>query len=91
MYEKLTLKYAIEIAEPPTWALGFVPVFLGMVLSIALTGHFSPFIFYLLLLIELFMHISVNTFNDYSDFLSGIDTKENCPQPTGSCAGLPQY
>lgn len=81
MYEKLTIKYIIDIAEPPTWALGIVPVILGTVLSFALTGQFSPVLFYLLLLIEFLMHISVNTFNDYSDFLSGIDTKESCPNP----------
>lgn len=81
MYEKLTLKYIIDIAEPPTWILGFVPVLLGTVLSIALTGNFSPLLFYLLLIIEFLMHISVNTFNDYSDFLSGIDNKDTCPEP----------
>ena len=82
MYEKLTIKKAIALATPHTWPLGITPVILGSVLSIVLTDQFSPLLFYLLIVISILMQSSVNSFNDYYDFITGTDTVENSDDPT---------
>jgi 1,4-dihydroxy-2-naphthoate octaprenyltransferase len=56
-------------------------MFLGMLLALDFTGSFSPLLSGVLLLIVILMQSAANTFNDYYDFIRGLDTKENSDEP----------
>lgn len=76
-YEKFTLKMAIELAAPHTWAAAVMPVLGGAAFAYASTGVVLPFMSILLLIICVLMQSSVNAFNDYFDFVKGLDTKDD--------------
>jgi 1,4-dihydroxy-2-naphthoate octaprenyltransferase len=50
---------------------------LGTLLSAALAGRFDPLVFCPLLCAAVLLQSSVNTLNDYYDFVKGTDLKEN--------------
>lgn len=81
-YKKLTMKAVIELAAPHTWPASTIPVCLAMVLSVSFVGHFSPYLFFSVLLTSIFLQCAVNTLNDYADFVKGTDTLENSDDPT---------
>ncbi|MDR3294425.1 MAG: prenyltransferase [Clostridiales Family XIII bacterium] len=78
----LSFKAIIELAAPHTWGASIVPVVLAAAFSLALHGRFAPLLFYSLLLTSIFLQCAVNTFNDYADFVKGVDTPENSDDPT---------
>lgn len=80
-YNRMNFKAAIELAAPHTWAASIMPVILGSVLSMALAGALSIWLFYSLLLTSVFLQCAVNTFNDYTDFVKGTDNEENSEDP----------
>ncbi|MDR0850976.1 MAG: prenyltransferase [Clostridiales Family XIII bacterium] len=81
-YQHLTIKHALGLAAPHTWVASVFPVLLGTALSFALTGQFSVLIFLLLLAASVLLQSSVNTINDYYDFVKGTDNLENSDDPS---------
>ncbi|MDR1573279.1 MAG: prenyltransferase [Clostridiales Family XIII bacterium] len=80
-YKRMTLKNAVGLAAPHTWTASVFPVLLGTLLSAVLTGQFKAPVFWLLLCAAVLLQSSVNTFNDYYDFVKGTDLKENSDEP----------
>ena len=80
-FESLKLKYIIGLAAPHTWPASVIPVFLGAALSYVLAGRWDPALFGCLLIISILMQSSVNTLNDYCDYLKKNDTLENSDDP----------
>jgi 1,4-dihydroxy-2-naphthoate octaprenyltransferase len=73
---------ALRLAAPHTWPpASLAPMILGMLLALDFTGRFSPVLSLVLLLISVFMQSAANTFNDYFDFVKGLDNKENSDEP----------
>lgn len=81
-YQPLTAKHAVGFAAPHTWVASVSPVILGAALSVHLEGAFSPIMFLVLLAASVLMQSSVNTLNDYYDFVKGIDLAENSDDPS---------
>lgn len=77
----MNIRHALGLACPPTWAASVFPVLLGAALAWALAGEFSWLVFLLLLAASILLQSSVNTINDYYDFLKGNDQKENSDDP----------
>ncbi len=77
---RLSLRMALRLAAPQTWSASVTPALwagaaarergaVPLPLLLCLTG------------VCVLMQSAVNTLNDYSDFLSGTDTADNCPDP----------
>ncbi len=81
-YNKLTFKAALELTAPHSWPASIVPVLLGAVLSCSFERAFSPPLFLAVLAISVLLQSSVNTINDYVDFMKGTDTEENSDDPS---------
>jgi len=81
-YKRLTLRSVIELAAPLTWSASVMPVLLATALAIAKTGSLNILLFFSLLATSVCLQCAVNTLNDYSDFMSGVDNRENCIDPT---------
>ncbi|MDR2133411.1 MAG: prenyltransferase [Clostridiales Family XIII bacterium] len=77
----MTFKNAAGLAAPHTWAASVFPVLLGSLLSVALAGRFDALVFLPLLGAAVLLQASVNTLNDYYDFVKGVDLKENSDEP----------
>lgn len=78
----MTIKNIIGLAAPHTWIASITPVLLGGVLSYALTETFPIIIFLMVLIASILLQASVNTINDYYDFIRGTDKKENSDDPS---------
>ena len=81
-FQKLTVKMAIELAAPHTWPASVMPVLIGISLSVALGASPSWVTCLILLAICVLMQSSVNTFNDYFDYVKGLDSTEDNLDPT---------
>lgn len=81
-YVRLTARNALGFAAPHTWVASISPVLLGSLLSYSLAGEFSFLLFAVLLAAAILMQASVNTLNDYRDFVTGTDTPENSDDPS---------
>ncbi len=68
---------ALQLAAPHTWPASIMPVLVATGLSAATAGRFSPAMAVLLLVICILMQSSVNTFNDYFDFVKGADSADD--------------
>jgi 1,4-dihydroxy-2-naphthoate octaprenyltransferase len=77
----MTFKNAVGLAAPHTWAASVFPVLLGSLLSVALAGRFDPLVFPPLIGAAVLLQASVNTLNDYHDFIRGVDLRENSDEP----------
>ncbi len=73
IYTPLTLEMAIDLAAPHTWPAAIIPAFLGLALS-SFHGPISISISLTILIIVVLMQSSVNTFNDYFDYIKGTDS-----------------
>ena len=73
LYNRITLKNAIGLAAPHTWVASVFPVLAGTALSVVLAGVFSLPVFLLTLAGVILLQSSVNTINDYYDFIKGND------------------
>ncbi|MDR0817771.1 MAG: prenyltransferase [Clostridiales Family XIII bacterium] len=80
-YERLTAKNMVNLAAPHTWVASILPVLLGTELSIAEYHTFYPVLFILMLAASVLLQSSVNTLNDYHDFIKGTDRIENSDDP----------
>lgn len=81
-WRKLSVRAVVELAAPQTWSASILPVVLAAALAIAMEGMFSFPIFFSILATSILLQCAVNTLNDYSDFMTGVDTKENSTDPT---------
>jgi len=81
-YKRLTLRSIVELAAPMTWSASVMPVLLAAALTITWTGNLNVPLFFSLLATSVCLQCAVNTLNDYSDFISGVDSRENCSDPT---------
>jgi 1,4-dihydroxy-2-naphthoate octaprenyltransferase len=80
-FDRLGFTAALELAAPHTWGASVVPVVAASAISLTLYGTFSLPLFFSLLLTVICLQSAVNTLNDLSDYLSGIDRPENCDDP----------
>lgn len=78
----LSPKLAVQLAAPHTWPASIMPVLIATGLSAATVGWLSPLMAVLLLVICILMQSSVNTFNDYFDFVKGTDSAEDNVEAT---------
>ncbi len=81
-YGRFTAKMAIDIAAPHTWPASILPVAIAVCLAIATGYVVSASLTIVLLAICILMQSSVNTFNDYYDYVKGTDSSEDDVDPT---------
>ncbi|MDR3364031.1 MAG: prenyltransferase [Clostridiales Family XIII bacterium] len=81
-WQRLTPRSVVELAAPQTWGASVMPVMLAGALTIAQTGRLPVLLFFSLLATSVCLQCAVNTLNDYSDFMAGVDRRENCGDPT---------
>ncbi len=76
-YQRFTVKMALQLAAPHTWPAAILPCLVALAAAIG-TGHrVSAIMALALLLICILMQASVNTFNDYYDFVKGADSTDD--------------
>lgn len=76
-YSPLTPRLMVQLAAPHTWPAAILPVLIAVGCTVATRGAFSPLMALVLLVICILMQSSVNTFNDYFDFVKGTDSAED--------------
>lgn len=76
-YEPFRPRHAIQLAAPHTWAASVMPVLLGCAFAYHEQGFLDASLALILLVICVLMQSSVNTFNDYFDFIKGTDTEQD--------------
>lgn len=81
-YAKLTATMAVQLAAPHTWPAAILPVMLAVAVCVVWTHLLSVTLAFSLLIICVLMQASVNTLNDYYDFVKGADSIENQQDPT---------
>lgn len=75
-FAPLTIPLALNLAAPQTWPAAVLPCLVSAALATTVTAvHFS--IVLVLLAICILMQASVNTFNDYYDYVKGSDSAED--------------
>lgn len=80
-YSSLTPKLMIQLAAPHTWPAAIMPCFFAYAAA-AVTTTVSITTTIVLLCICILMQASVNTFNDYYDYVKGADSKDDGVDPT---------
>lgn len=80
-YSSLTPKLMIQLAAPHTWPAAIMPCFFAYAAA-AVTTTVSIITTIVLLCICILMQASVNTFNDYYDYVKGADSKDDGVDPT---------
>ncbi|WP_139653806.1 prenyltransferase [Raoultibacter phocaeensis] len=73
---------ALQLAAPHTWPAAILPVLFAVSLAAVTVGSLSVTLALALLVICVLMQASVNTLNDYYDFVKGADSIENQLDPT---------
>lgn len=81
-YGRFTVKMALDIAAPHTWPAAILTVAVATSLAIATGYQVSATLAIVLLAICILMQSSVNTFNDYYDYVKGTDSSEDDVDPT---------
>ena len=72
-YEKFTLRMAVQLAAPHTWPAAILPCLVAVCAAGVFSDGVSVSMACVLLAICILMQASVNTFNDYYDFVKGTD------------------
>lgn len=76
-YKPMTLKLAWNLAAPRSWVASTIPAIFG-ILFCRVTGlPLSVWMYLPLFLACVLLQSSVNTLNDYMDFIKGTDTEED--------------
>lgn len=75
-FERFTPKMAVQLAAPHTWPAAIMPTFIAIAAAAA-AGPISISMACTLLVICVLMQSSVNTFNDYYDFVKGADNVDD--------------
>lgn len=73
---------AWQLAAPHTWPAAILPALIAIVSGGVITGELSVTMAIALLLISVLMQSAVNTFNDYFDYVKGVDSAEDNVDPT---------
>lgn len=81
-YGRFTAQMALDIAASHTWPAAILPVAVATSLAIATGYQVSATLAVVLLAICILMQSSVNTFNDYYDYVKGTDSSEDDVDPT---------
>lgn len=81
-YNRFTAKMAFDLAAPHTWPASIAPVAIAASLAIATGFPISATLTIALLGICILMQSSVNTFNDYYDYVKGTDSSDDDVDPT---------
>lgn len=81
-YARLTPTMAMQLAAPHTWPAAILPVLFATSLAGIWHEDVSITLVLALLAICILMQASVNTLNDYYDFVKGADSIENQLDPT---------
>lgn len=76
-YRKPNLKLCWQLAGPHTWPASIFPVLLALAFAFASNHSISVASSIILLLIAILCQSAVNAFNDYFDYVKGIDTKDD--------------
>ena len=76
-YQKFTVKMAVQLAAPHTWPAAILPALVATSAAAATRHAISPIMACVLLAICILMQASVNTFNDYYDFVKGTDSADD--------------
>lgn len=71
-----------QLSAPHTWPAAIMPVLIACACALATTGAVSPAMAWLLLVICILMQSSVNTFNDYFDYVKGADSADDNVEAT---------
>ena len=79
---RLSPRAAVQLAGIHTYPAAVLPVFIGAGAAFALGHGISPPALLLTLVTAVCLQSAVNTLNDRRDFVSGLDTAENCADPT---------
>ena len=74
----MTLPAAVHLAAPHTWPAAVLPALLGTALVAADGAALQLWTALLVLAVAVLLQSAVNTLNDYRDFVSGLDSAENC-------------
>lgn len=83
-YRPLTPHAAWLLAAPHTWPAAIFPVLVATAAACANAGGVSVAMVLVLLAICILMQASVNTFNDYYDYVKGTDTADDNVDPSDS-------
>lgn len=81
-YGRLTPLMCLQLAAPHTWPAAILPVLLSVSCSAANGYPISVSMAVVLLAICILMQSSVNTFNDYFDYVKGSDSATDNVDPT---------
>ena len=76
-FTPLTVSLAWQLAAPHTWPASIMPVLISCGFAVATVGRLSAAAVLVLLVICLLMQASVNTFNDYFDYVKGTDSADD--------------
>jgi 1,4-dihydroxy-2-naphthoate polyprenyltransferase len=85
------LKYLLGPMRPPFLILTPACVFVGLGTAVWTTGQINIFYFILALVGAISTHISVNAFNEYFDFKSGLDFRTTRTPFSGGTGTLPAH
>ncbi len=77
----LSVKAIVHFAAPQTWPAAVLSSLLGGALAAGFGFTIRPFILFGVLITSVLLQAAVNTLNDYQDFVSGLDSAENCDDP----------
>lgn len=80
-FGRFTARMALNLAAPHTWPAAIMPVLVA-VCAAAVHGSVSVTMSFALLVIVVLMQSSVNTFNDYYDYVKGTDSAEDNVDPS---------
>lgn len=86
-YPSVKLSSWLLAARPKTLIAGVSPVLLGSVLAVKY-GTFNPVVALLCLLFGVSVQVGCNYFNDYFDFVNGVDTHERVGPKRAVAGGL---
>lgn len=81
-YGRLTPLMAMQLAAPHTWPAAILPALVAFCCAMAAGETVSTALSLVLLAICILMQASVNTFNDYYDYVKGSDSAEDNVDPT---------
>lgn len=80
----MTKKQLFAILDPKTWPASVIPVLVGTLYSTYRFGNFRLDLFIAMLLSAVGAQCFANVINDYSDYISGLDTLETVYDREGS-------
>lgn len=81
-YAPLTPRFAWQLAAPHTWPAAILPCLAAVCAAAVTHGGVSAVMALVLLAICILMQASVNTFNDYYDYVKGADSADDNVEAT---------